>query len=562
MIANALSSILPSRMSADYGPLSNFWYTPVGEPSTSGITIKPDNAMRVSAVFGCVRLLREVLGSLPFRVYRRTGDRTVEKAPDHPLWEVLHNRPNRWQTPMEWKEMGVAHLLLRGNFYCRQIVNPYGELELVPQNPDRVTVEQMTNRSLRYTYRPISGKPETYYQESMFHVRGLSLNGVTGVSVLEFARNAVGAAIAQETYGSSLFRNGGLPTFWISRPKPWAKDGVARKNFREGWRKLHAGPDNAGNPPILEDGMELHELGLTSRDSQWIESRGFGAKEICRFFGVDPVLIAEAAAGTLGTNEQIWMNFVTSALGPLACRWEQSANRDLVEDPDTYYTKIVMDALLRGDLLSRYQAHNIGIQGGQLLVNEARELEDRNPIEGGDIPRFPLNMQPAGGGPDQNEQGGQPGKGTPKPPKKKEAVATDDDEDDPTAYEKRKKARQESFGLLLEEAAQRIAAHEIKGLSDRADRAAEDRVKWKAWGGEFYGKHCEYATKVLDPICAAWLAETGNQITPADAAASLQEPADISELFDDDADVPKILEKWRGELAAWHANTLKTEFFR
>ena len=560
MIATALSAMIPGLKTTDYGPLSSFWYQPVGSVSSSGIAVKPDNAQTVPAVYGCMRVRREVFASLPCRVYRMVEDDRSEQARQHPLWRVLHKRPNSWQTPYDFQAMAADHLVLRGNFYCK-IVNTRDGLELIPLNPDRVTVEQLDDYSLRYKYRKTNGDVQTIAQDGMFHVRAQSLNGITGVSVIEAAKHTVGSSLAKRNFGDSLFSNGGLPTFWISRPaeRPWGKDGTARKNFREGWRRLQGGPENAGNPPILEDGMELHKLGLTSRDSQWIEARGFDAREICRFFGVDPVLIAEASTGTLGTNEQVWTHFAKSTLMPMAIAWNQAVYRDLIDDED-YYVKLVLDSILSADLLSRYQANNIAVQGGWKLVNEVRRQEDMNPIEGGDTPRYPLNMQPAGGGPDQNEQGGQPGKGEPKPPKQ-----VDDEGDEETAYEKRKKqqkSQQEAFGILLEEAAQRIAAHEIRGLGARADKAAEDREKWNAWGADFYCKHLEYAAKTLDPICAAWLAENGVKLDPKLVAARLQEPANTAELFEQNGNVPAILDRWRSDLAAHHTDTLTTEFFR
>jgi len=556
MIAQVLSAMLPSRMSADYGPLSDFWYAPVGTPSTAGIVVKPDKALAVSAVYGCIRVLRESLGQLPFRVYKKVASRSKEIAPDNFLWSVLHDRPNSWQTPMEWKEMCVVHLCLRGNFYCH-IVGSYDGMELIPLNPDRMSVKQKESGALEYKYRRPAGEPRTFGQEELLHVRGMSINGITGVSILEYARNSIGSSIAQETHGASLFKNGGLPSFWIKRPagRKWTQR--ARFNFREGWRAVHAGPENAGNPPILEDDMELREIGMTNRDSQWIEARSFGAEEICRFFGVVPHMIGIKSTAPLGSSvEQQSLEYVIYTLNPLAVRIEQACNRDLVANPRTHYTKIVLDALLRGDMKSRYEAYNIGIQGGWIEPNEARILEDKNPLPGGDGLRQALNMQPAGGGPDENEQGGQPGKGTPKPPQKQ---ATEDDDD--TAYKKRKAAQQEVFGILLEEAAKRIAAHEVRGLSVRADKAAEDRDKWRQWGGEFYRQHHAYAEKVLDPICAAWLADTGIEHGPSCLASLLQEPQDISELFADDADVPQVLERWGNELANIHNQQLRERFF-
>ena len=556
MIATALLSILPGRLAGPPGPLDDFWYHPVGSISSAGIAVKPDNAMAVSAVYGCIRLLRESLGSLPFRVYRRTGDNAKETAPDNYLWKVLHDRPNGWQTPMEWREMGVAHLCLRGNFYC-EIIGAGDGMQLIPLNPDRMTVTQSKNARVTYHYRLSSGEPKSYDQDGIFHVRGLSMNGLIGVSVLEYARHAVGLAIAQETHGASLFKNGGLPTFWISRPAERKFTPEAQSNFRRGWRAVHAGPENAGNPPILQDGMELHELGLTNRDSQWIEARGFGAEEICRFFGVSPHMIGVKTTAPLGSIEQQSLEFVIYTLGPLATRWEQAANRDLVADPEEYYTKIVLDGLLRGDMKSRYEAHNMSLQGGWRTVNKVRSLEDENPVEGGDTPLRPLNMQPLGGGPDQNEQGGQPGKGQPKP---KQPAAESDEE--PTAFEKRKQKKRSAeaaFAVLLDEAAARIAAAEIHGLSARTDRAAEDRNKWDTWATAFYAKHNSYVIKTLDPICAAWLAATEIAHSPESLVSWLYVAAGV--LDNSVADVQTMLETWKTTRAATLANQLKARFF-
>jgi HK97 family phage portal protein len=555
--------LIPGRGAADYGPLADFWYNPVGSVSSAGIAVKPDNALAVSTVFACIRLLGEGLGSLPWRVHKRDAadSRRKELALDHYLWPTLHDRPNRWQTPIEWREMVVAHICLRGNSYNRIIVNEVGETELIPLNPDRVKVEQLPNRYLRYVWQPQNGEKQTLGPGDVFHIRGLTLDGITGVSVLEFARNAVGSAIAQETHGAALFKNGGLPTFWIKRPRESGKfTPDARRNFRAGWRKLHGGAENAGNPPILEDGMELHELGLTNRDSQWIESRAVQAEEICRFFRVNPHLVGLRAAEAVGTVEQQSIEFVVYTLSPWAVRLEQAANRDLLDDPKTYYTKIALDGLLRGDMLSRYQAHNVAIQGGWELVNEAREKEDRNPIEGGDTPRYPSNMQPAGGGPDWNEQGGQPGKGKPQAKPKQEDQASGDEEDEsPTAYERRRKEKAEAaFGPLLEDAAGRIAAMEIRGLARRADKAAEDRTRWNQWAAGIYDGVADCTRRILAPIASAWLGATGETIDVAAIAAEIIRAA--NPIFDA-ADVSTVLTRWETTRPAEVLTILRKGFF-
>jgi HK97 family phage portal protein len=558
-----LDTVLPWRRAESHALDSDFWYRPAGSISTTGMVVQPETAMTVSAVFGCVRVLGESLAQLPWHVYKREGQDGKRKsvATEHELYRTLHDRPNGWQTPMEWKEMGMAHVCLRGNFYSRVVTTVDGDVELHPLNPDRVTPELLPSGVCRYLYRPTMGQPVTLNAHEVFHVRGLTIDGVAGVSVLEYARNAIGGAMAQETHGNSLFKNGGLPTFWIKRPagRRWTPE--AKQNFRTGWRKLHAGPENAGNPPILEDDMELRELGLTNRDSQWIESRGFQAVEICRFFRVPPHLIGILDRATFSNIEQQSIEFVTYTLGPWAIRWEQSADRDLIDDSETYYTKMEMEGLLRGDVASRYAAYNVGVQGGWLLRNEVRELEDLDPIEGGDVPMSPMNMQPAGGGPDENQQGGQPGKAKPKAPPP--PPPTDDTEDDePTPKEKQRRKTSDAraaFAILIDEAAGRIASAEIRGLEARADKAAENRPKWNLWASAFYVHHREYATKTLDPICAAWLEATGEQHPPATVVAWMY--AGVSALDDDSRDIPSMLDEWKVTLATSLATRIKEKLF-
>lgn len=556
MIGQFLSSLLPSRRAMDFGPLSDFWYNPVGTTSSSGVIVKPDNAMRVSAVFACVTKLSEVLSQLDFRVFDTSGDKDKE-ARKHPAWSALYNKPNRWQTPIEWQAMGMAHLCLRGNYYNRIVINDEGETELVPLNPDRMTVEQMEDRRLRYIYRQKVGSEITLSNADMLHVRGLTLDGLVGVSVLEYARNAVGTCIAQETHGAALFKNGGLPTFWIGRPQGSRFTQEARRNFRAGWRTLHGGAENSGNPPILEDGMEIHELGMSNRDSQWIEARSFQAIEICRFFGVPPYMIG--VQGEAARNiEQMGTEFVRYTLAPWSARWCQSIERDLIADRDKYCVRQNLEELEKGDKLSRYQAHNIAIQGGWQLPNEARAEEGWEPIEGGDIPRFPMNMQPAGGGPDEQQQGGQPGK--PKPPKMEPA-----DEGD-SSYQQRKKDDEQkkkntrkAFAVLLDDRAARIATAEIKGMEKRASKASENKTLWNAWATEFYVSQTSFIESTLSVTAKAWEIETGHIVDTRAIANSIFESA--SELFADDADVPVILKEWKTTRAAAVLAQLERAFF-
>jgi len=570
---NPFAAMFPRKEAAAVpGPLDDYWYSPVGLGTPAGIDVTIDNASHVSAVYGCIRVLHETLSHLPFCVYKKTGDDSQEKATKNYLWKVLHDQPNYWMTPMSFKELGVNHLLLRGNFYCN-IVGDNDNMQLWPMNPDRMSVMQDGNRVI-YKYRQKMGEVVEYAQEDIFHVMGQSLDGIQGVSVLEYARNTIGSAIAQETHGASLFKNGALPPYWIYRPpeKKWTDTAI--KNFRRGWRKLHG--NSSGEPPIMSDGMEIRELSISNRDSQWIESRGLSAEEICRFFGVSPHMIGVKSTAPKGNTEQQALEFFMYTLTPLAKRFEEAADRDLVMDRDTYFTKFNLDATCRADTKTRHEAHNIAVQGGWKTVNEVRALENLNPIKGGDEARFPMNMQPAGGGPDENEQGGQPGKGQPKAPQipdNNEAVAVVPPKEiatdaEPTADERQKVKRREaqaSFAILLDEAAERIAAAEIKAVSARADKAADDHNKWTSWLVSIYAKHAIYAKRTLTPIYKSWVIAQPNGICNDNFFQHWAESCVVNvwehPLAQSGTDVPALVEGWETTRATELATELKEVLF-
>jgi HK97 family phage portal protein len=481
-------------------------------------------------------------------VFKRVGGRKEgrELATGYPLDEALYNEANLWQSSYEWKEVGMRHLLLRGNFY-NEVTRDAMSVRFRILNPDRMRVEETSVGMLRYYYtEPGSGTPDVYEQDEIFHVRTESMNGVIGTSVIESAKNAIGLGSAQETHGAALFKNGGLPAFVIKRPLAapnWSKTD-APANFRREWRKIVAGPENAGNPPILHDGMEIQPLPVSNTELQWIESQKFSGEQICRFFGVSPWMIG--LADQPRNAEEGMIPFMRTVLGPWAGCWESAADLQLVKDNE-HYTKVELDALQASSMKLRYEANNIAVQGGWKLVNEVRREEDLPPIEGGDVPRYPLNMQPAGGGPDWNEQGGQPGKGS---PVERAEQPPDEEEDDPTA------SLADAFRPLLRDAAERIAAREINGLRARADKADKDRAKWRAWLGTYYREHEAYAAKAIVPIMASWEA-AGQDAIKQDAV--MMPLASGTELLAA-GDVPAILADWETTRAEQHYRALLTAF--
>ncbi len=450
-------------------PLSDYWYQPVGQPSLSGALINSTTAMKVSAVWGCVRLLGEIIASLPLVTYERVSEDERRKAEDNAIYWVLHDDPNPWQTHLEWVEMQTTQVLLRGNGYSEIKPGPEGPVgQLVPLSPDRMQVDWLSSGGYRYRYREPSGAERPINGEDIFHLRGLSLDGITGVSVIEYARESMGLAIASEGYAARFFGGDATPGGVLEHPGRLSP--AAHDQLKKSWKQTHSGYQKAHEMAILEEGMKWHQMSLSAADSQLLESRSFQVTDVARWFRVPLHMIGSLEKETAwGTGiENLSLGFVIYTLLPWLRRWESALSRSLIVDRRRYYPEFVVAGLLRGDQKSRYDAYAVARQWGWLSVNDIRRLENMTPVEGGDAYLSPLNMTQVG------QKTPEPVPSLPRP------------------------ARESAhYQFLLHDAAARVIRREIAALSKAAKRCASDTDGWRAAVEEFYVDHAEFVRQTL-----------------------------------------------------------------
>lgn len=354
--------------------------------------VSADAALRLAAVYACVRILSETMASLPIVIYRTRPDGGKDRIKDHWLYHRLARTPNRYQNPFEWREMLQGHLTLRGNAYCQILANAKGEItELLPIHPDRVKLEMLTNGDYRYRISQAGGAELILPRGEVWHLRGLSSDGLLGMSPIELARESLGMALAAQDYGARFFANDAKPTGgWIEFPGNF-KDAEAKRVFRESYQQAQAGA-NRGKVLVLENGMKFHEVGVTNKDAQFLELRKFQITDIARLFRVPPHMIADLDRATFSNIEQQSLEFVMHTMTPWAERWEAAIGRDLIFDSEALEVEFDFSNLMRGDVASRSAYYQSGIQNGWLTRNEARAAENLNPIAGLEQPLRPLNM--------------------------------------------------------------------------------------------------------------------------------------------------------------------------
>ncbi|RFP32426.1 phage portal protein [Duganella sp. BJB476] len=381
----------PSADSGDRSPWGGFWFNPV---PFNGMNVTADSSLQLTAVYGCVRVLANAVMTLPFVLYEQMDNGGKKKITKHWLYKLFAKRPNDFQNPAEFRAMMQGHLTLRGNAFARIFGNGRGEVtDLIPIHPDRVTIELLGDTNWRYRIQNNDGTTTPVARQDMFHLKGISGDGILGYSPIQLARNALAGAIAAQNYGTRYFQNDASPTGgWIEHPGNF-KDTEARRLWSESWQEQQGGK-NKGKIAVLEYGLKFHPgVPIKNGDAQFIEYRKYSISDIARLFGVPPHMIGDLEKATFSNIEQQSIDFVIHSLTPWLVCWEEAIRYNFLDpDDDTLQVEFPTISLLRGDSAARGIYINTRIMNGSMTRNEARLMEGDNPLDGLDEPLRPLNM--------------------------------------------------------------------------------------------------------------------------------------------------------------------------
>lgn len=371
-----------------------------GEYETdAGAIVSPETAMRHSTVYSCVNVLAEDIAKLPLITYKRDG-RKKERAPDYWLYPLLHDAPNEWQTSIEFREMMQSHLELAGNAYALKTIVRGETRELLPVVPTRMEVKQLADFTLGYTITMPNGDKQPVPADRVFHLRGPSLDGITGVSRITYQRELIGLGIQLRRHGNRVFKNGAMIGGVLEHPKVMSDP--AWKRLKESFDETYAGASNAHKTLLLEEGTKFTMAGMNGKDAQFIESMKFTRSEIAGIFRVPPHKIGDLERATFTNIEHQSIEYVTDSLLPRLRRWEEKVSKSLIPKADraSYFAEHLVDGLLRGDYATRTKGYQVAVTTGWMNRNEVRELENMNPADGLDEFLEPLNMQNPGDGQD------------------------------------------------------------------------------------------------------------------------------------------------------------------
>jgi len=231
--------------------------------------------------------------------------------------------------------------------------------------------------------------------ERMFHVPGMGTTGLVGLSPIDYHRESIGLGLAAEKFGANFFGRGSHLDVVLSHPKTLSDD--AMKRIRQKWAERYQGINKSFEPGIVQEGMTVTPISIPPEQAQFLETRQFQVTDIARIFRVPPHKIQDLGRATWGNIEHMGLEFVTDCLQPWLIRWEQTITWKLLTPAErkTIFAEFLVDALLRGDTASRFDAYVKAITNGIMNRNEARAKENLAPYDGGDVYLVPLNMVPS-----------------------------------------------------------------------------------------------------------------------------------------------------------------------
>lgn len=342
----------------------------------SGLVVTPKAALKNTTVLRCVSLHSFSAGMLPLHLLDK---KTSEKADDHPLFRVLHRRPNAWQTAYEFKSLmqqralgagGDGH---RGDAFALIVRSGSRIVQLVPLATELVTPRQRNDWSLEYVYQRPAGGEIVLPQQDIFHLRcGLSEDGISGLSMVKQAAEAISLAIQTEKAAARLFRNGMLVGGALAHPQKLSPEAYER--LKAGMEERFTGGENAHKWMILEEGMKAERFAQTGQESQHLEQRRFQNEEISRPFGVPrPLLNVDDTSWGSGIDV-LGQFFVRYGLNPWFEAWQQAIERSLLteREADLYEAKFNAGALLRGSMKDQAEffAKGLGAGGHQPFLHQ------------------------------------------------------------------------------------------------------------------------------------------------------------------------------------------------
>lgn len=345
--------------------------------SSAGEVVDQSTAFTSSTVMATVSLLADSVAMMPLDVYREVGVR-YERMP-RPL--VLR-RPNAEQTMFDFVNQFIATLALHGVVFVYAPHDGKELLELRNIHPDNVTIlidHDVDSDTYGERIYKIAGSNQIYTSDTIKQVDWMRFpNQVRGVSPLEALRQTIGTSIAIDRFLAQFYGDGATPSSVLETENNLSPESA--ETLRQTWFDTHY---KKRLPAVLTGGLKWKSITVSAADMDTINHREAIVRDISRAYRV-PLHMVNGSGGdsqTYQNIEQAGINFLRHTLLPWCRRLE-----DLITDllPLDMRVRFDVNEFARADQITRVRAQQLMIMSGTLTPNEARQIEGREPYEGGD----------------------------------------------------------------------------------------------------------------------------------------------------------------------------------
>jgi len=399
-------------------------------------------------------------------------------------------------TSMNYREAMIGQCVMWGDCFSEKDIDGAGNVKaLWPLQSSKMTVKRI-NDVLLYEYCLPGGKLAILPRERVLHVPAFGGNGLAGYNIVDKGREAIGIALALEEFAARFFGNSAKPPAVLEHPGTLGQDGI--ENLRKSWGEAQGGLSNVHRIAILEEGMKLHEYGVSPEQAQALQARKFSVTEIARLTNLPPHILKDLDRASFNNIEQMSLELVVYSLRPWMVRFEQNYTTQLLSEKEQkkYFVEHLIDGLLRGDTVQRWTAYTQGFNIGALSPNDILEMENKNPYDGGDQHFVQLNMIPV----DEAGDYAQTKLQTPSP------------EEKGIRSEVRARAGKERMRLrnayyrLFTDAGQRVINKETKAIKQAIKKhiGERDNTTFEKWLESFYGDLPQYVRTIFAPVIRAY----------------------------------------------------------
>lgn len=348
-------------------------------------SVSMEEALGVPAVWAAVNFISGTIAGLPLNVFDRDSKgvkKKVKATKANPVVSMLHGDVNDGYSSFQWRfDMFSTGVLTEGRFVTYIERDGMGRpINLFPL--PGATVARLANGRKQYKFEA-GGKTSVYDEADVIDITFfLKPDLLTHRSPLRQCAVAIGKAVNANEYGSKLFKNGGMPAYVLQGPFGSEKSAVrASENIADATKELARKGNGVLAIPI---GHELKELSADPERMQMVESQAFAVIEIARIYSLPPTFLQDLSRATFSNSEQQDLHLVKHTLKRWVEQVEAELNLKLFGRDSMRFVEFNVDGLLRGDYKTRMEGNSAAIQTGQLTPNEARALDNREPLAGGD----------------------------------------------------------------------------------------------------------------------------------------------------------------------------------